>query len=74
MKRFVYLAGSTRFAVFTSDDKTLYFNFPKWWSVEEQRNLQVSKYNILKEKYDKFSSVWTIDLWSLENNKTIIKY
>ena len=29
MKRFVYLAGSTRFAVFTSDDKTLYFNFPK---------------------------------------------
>ena len=74
MKRFVYLAGSTRFAVFTSDDKTLYFNFPKWWSVEEQRNLQVSKYNILKEKYDKFSSVWTMDLWSLENNKTIIKY
>lgn len=74
MKRFVYLAGSTRFAVFTSDDKTLYFNFPKWWQIEEQRNLQVSKYNILKEKYDKFSSIWTIDLWSLENNKTIIKY
>ena len=74
MKRFVYLAGSTRFAVFTSDDKTLYFNFPKWWEIEDQRNLQVSKYNILKEKYDKFSSIWTIDLWSLENNKTIIKY
>jgi len=74
MKRFVYLAGSTRFAIFTSDDKTLYFNFPKWGSIEEQRNLQVSKYDILKEKYDKFSSVWTIDLWSLENNKAIIKY
>lgn len=74
MKRFVYLAGSTRFAVFTSDDKTLYFNFPKWGSIEEQRNLQVSKYDILKEKYDKFSSVWTIDLWSLENNKAIIKH
>lgn len=74
MKRFVYLAGSTRFAVFTSDDKTLYFNFPKWGEIEDQRNLQVSKYNILKEKYDKFSSVWTIDLWSLENNKAIIKY
>lgn len=74
MKRFVYLAGSTRFAIFTSDDKTLYFNFPKWGSIEEQRNLQVSKYDILKEKYDKFSSVWTIDLWSLENNKAIIKH
>lgn len=74
MKRFVYLAGSTRFAIFTSDDKTLYFNFPKWGSIEEQRNLQVSKYDILKERYDKFSSVWTIDLWSLENNKAIIKY
>lgn len=74
MERFVYLAGSTRFAIFTSDGKTLYFNFPRWWEIEDQRNLQISKYNILKEKYDKFSSVWTIDLWSLENNKAIIKY
>lgn len=74
MKRFVYLAWSTRFAIFTSDEKVLYFNFPKWGQIEEQRNLQISKYNILKEKYDNFSSVWTIDLWSLENNKTIIKY
>lgn len=74
MKRFVYLAGSTRFAIFTSDDKTLYFNFPKWGEIEDQRNLQVSKYNIIKEKYNDFVYVRTIDLWSLENNKAIIKY
>ena len=74
MKRFVYLAGSTRFAIFTSNDKTLYFNFPKWWSIEDQRNSQVAKYNILKEKYRDFNYIWTIDLWSLENNKAIIKY
>ncbi len=73
MKRFVYLVGSTRFAIFTNDDKTLYFNFPKWWTIEEQRNLQIAKYNILKEKYNQFDWIWTIDLWSLENNKAIIK-
>lgn len=72
MERFVYLAGSTRIAIFT-DDKTLYFNFPDWWSIEDQWNLQISKYNTLKEKYSKFNNIRTIDLWALEKNKTIIK-
>lgn len=74
MKRFVYLAWSTRIAIFTSDDKTLYFNFIKWSSIEEQWNIQMQKYNILKEKYDSFKDVWTIDLWALEEDKVIIKY
>ena len=74
MKRFVYLAWSTRIAIFTSDDKTLYFNFPKWSPIEDQRNIQVQKYNILKEKYHNFKDVRTIDLWALENDKVIIKY
>lgn len=73
MLRFVYLAWSTRFAIFTSDLKVLYFNFPKWWNIEDQRNSQILKYNTLKEKYNKFWNIEKIDLWSLENNKTIIK-
>ena len=73
MLRFVYLAGSTRFAIFTSDQKVLYFNFPDWWNIEDQRNSQIFKYNTLREKYDKFWNIDKIDLWSLENNKTIIK-
>ena len=74
MKRFVYLAWSTRIAIFTPDDKTLYFNFPKWSPIEDQRNIQVQKYNILKEKYHSFKDVRTIDLGALENDKVIIKY
>ena len=74
MKRFVYLAWSTRIAIFTHDDKTLYFNFPKWSSIEDQRNIQVQKYNVLKEKYHNFKDVRTIDLGALENDKVIIKY
>lgn len=72
MKRFVYLAWSTRFAIFTSDDKTLYFNFPEWWAIEDQRAAQIFKYNTLREKYSNFEKIEKIDLWALENNKTII--
>lgn len=72
MIRFVYLAWSTRFAIFTSDQKTLYFNFPDWWNIEDQRNSQIFKYNTLREKYRKFENIEKIDLWSLENNKVII--
>ena len=73
MLRFVYLAWSTRFAIFTSDQKTLYFNFPEWWNIEDQWNSQIFKYNTLREKYEKFWNIDKIDLWSLENNKTIIQ-
>ena len=72
MKRFVYLAWSTRFAIFTSDDKTLYFNFPSWWNIEDQRSAQIFKYNTLKEIYPNFNKIEKLDLWALENNKTII--
>ena len=74
MKRFVYLAWSSRIAIFTDDNKTLYFNFIKWSSIENQRNTQISKYNILKEKFTNFKYIRTIDLWALEDNKVIIKY
>ena len=72
MLRFVYLAWSTRFAIFTSDDKTLYFNFPELSDIEEQRKTQIFKYNTLREKYPKFEKIEKIDLWALEENKTII--
>lgn len=72
MIRFVYLAWSTRFAIFTSDQKTLYFNFPDLIDVEEQRTNQIIKYNTLKEKYQRFEKIEKIDLWALEENKTII--
>ena len=74
MKRFVYLAWSTRIVIFTSDDKSLYFNFIKWLPIEEQWNTQVQKYKMLKEKYHSFKDIWTIDLWALEDDKVIIKY
>ena len=72
MVRFVYLAGSTRFAIFTSDQKTLYFNFPDWIDVQQQRDAQIYKYKILKDRYQKFDKIEKIDLWALEENKTII--
>ena len=72
MTRLVYLAWSRRFAIFTSDDKTLYFNFPEGWNIEEQRKTQIFKYNTIKEKYSKFNKIEKIDLWALEENKTII--
>ena len=73
MLRFVYLAWSTRFAIFTSDYKVLYLNFPDGWNIEDQWNSQIFKYNTLREKYENFWNIEKIDLWSLENNKTIIQ-
>lgn len=73
MKRFVYLAWSTRIAIFTSDDKVLYFNFPQWRDINEQWNIQIAKYKILKERYSNFHNIENINLWALEENKVIIK-
>ena len=72
MLRFVYLAWSTKFAIFTSDQKTLYFNFPDLLNIEEQRETQIFKYNTLKQKYQRFDKIEKIDLWALEENKVII--
>ena len=73
MLRFVYLAWSTRIAIFTPDYKTLYFNFPEWIPISEQWDSQINKYNMIKEKYHNFDWVEIIDLWALEENKTIIR-
>ena len=72
MKRFVYLAGSTRIAIFDEDDKTLYFNFPEWEPISKQWNTQLEKYYKLKDNYQNFNKIEKIDLWALEENKTII--
>lgn len=72
MKRFVYLAWSTRIAIFNIDDKTLYFNFPEWESVINSWNTQIEKYYKLKNNYQNFDKIEKIDLWALEENKTII--
>lgn len=72
MKRFVYLAGSTRIAIFDEDDKTLYFNFPEWESVSNSWNNQIEKYYKLRDHYQNFDKIEKIDLWALEENKTII--
>ena len=72
MLRFVYLAWSTRFAIFTNDQKTLYFNFPEWWNIKQQRESQIFKYNTLRERYPNFERIEKLDLWALEENKIII--
>lgn len=72
MKRFVYLAWSTRIAIFDIDDKTLYFNFPIWESTNNLWNNQMEKYNNLKNNYQNFNKIEKIDLWALEENKVII--
>lgn len=72
MKRFVYLAWSTRILIVTPDDKSLYFNFPEWVDITEQWNMQINKYNLLKEKFSNFNEQRAIDLWALEENKVII--
>lgn len=72
MKRFVYLAWSTRIAIFDVDDKTLYFNLPEWESTNNLWNNQMEKYNKLKNNYQNFNRIEKIDLWALEENKVII--
>lgn len=74
MNRFVYLAWSTRFAIFTDDYKTLYFNFNNTDNIEEQRRTQIEKYKLIKEKldYDKFQRIEYLNLW-LEVDKIIYK-
>lgn len=72
MKRFVYLAWSTRIAIFDEDDKTLYFNFPEWESINNLWNNQIEKYYKLKDNYQNFERIEKLDLWALENNKIII--
>lgn len=73
MKRFVYLAWSRRIAIFTSDDKTLYFNFPETEDITEARNYQIQKYNTLVDYYPNFHKIQNIDLWALDEKKVIIR-
>ena len=69
MNRFVYLAGSTRFAIFTDNGQTLYFNFQG----QESLNEQFEKYHNLQQYYKDFDRLTTIDLGSLDETKVIVR-
>jgi hypothetical protein len=69
MNRFVYLAGSTRLAIFTENEQVIYFNFRDPENLQEQ----FEKYHTLQEHYEKFQNIASIDLGSLDKNKVIIR-
>jgi hypothetical protein len=69
MNRFVYLVGSTRLAIFTDNEQTLYFNF-HW---PESLEVQFEKYHTLQQYYTDFKSIATIDLAALDISKVIIR-
>jgi len=69
MSRLVYLAGSTRFAIFTDNGQTLYVNFQGFESLNEQ----FKKYHNLQHYYADFNRLTTINLWSLDATKVIVR-
>lgn len=69
MNRFVYLAGSTRLAIFTNNEQVLYFNF-QW---PESLNEQLQKYHNLQQYYENFNKLASIDLWSLDETRVIVR-
>ncbi len=66
-KRIVYLPGSSRTVVFITDNKRVYLN--------NQNSLtgQIANYNLLHKYYDQSDWLRIIDLWSLENDKIIVR-
>jgi hypothetical protein len=69
MTRFVYLAGSSRLAIFTDNEQTLYFNFRNPDNLQEQ----FDKYHILQQQYANFDTIATMDLGSLDKTKVIVR-
>ncbi|MDR0369648.1 MAG: hypothetical protein LBH96_03960 [Candidatus Peribacteria bacterium] len=69
MNRFVYLAGSTRFAIFTDNEQVLYFNFQG----KESLTTQFEKYHNLQQHYENFNKLASIDLGSLDETKVIVR-
>jgi hypothetical protein len=69
MNRFVYLAGSSRLAIFTDKEQTLYFNFRDPEDLQEQ----FDKYHTLQQKYADFDKIALMDLGALDEHKVIVR-
>jgi hypothetical protein len=69
MNRFVYLAGSKRFAIFTQTEQTVYINLNDEESLQEQ----LTKYHMLQQYYPSIQRLATIDLGSLDATKIIVR-
>lgn len=65
--RLVYLPWSSMTVVFITDQKRVYLN--------NQNSLtwQIQNYNLLKKYYQDFGKIKIIDLWSLEDDKIIVR-
>lgn len=65
-KRIVYLPGSAMTVVFSENDQRIFIN--------NQNSLtwQIENYNLIKQYYNDFYSLKTIDLWSLQWDKIIV--
>ncbi len=66
-KRIVYLPWSSRTVVFITDNKRVYLNN------KNSLTWQIENYNLLQKHYDKADWLRIIDLWSLENDKIIVR-
>lgn len=66
-KRIVYLPWSSRTVVFITDDKRIYLNN------KNSLTWQIENYNLLQRHYDQANLLRIIDLWSLENDKIIVR-
>ena len=66
-KRIVYLPWSSRTVVFITDDKRIYLNN------KNSLTWQIENYNLLNKYYDQSNWLRIIDLWSLENDKIIVR-
>lgn len=69
MNRFVYLVGSTRLAIFTTNEQVIYFNFRGPESLQEQ----FEKFHTLQQHYAEFTNLSSIDLGSLDATKVIVR-
>ncbi|MDD4714336.1 MAG: hypothetical protein PHT72_02560 [Candidatus Absconditabacteria bacterium] len=69
IRRFVYLVGSRRVALFTTDEKVIYLNLQDIKTLETQ----FEKYHKLQKYYPDFDRIASIDLGSLDENRVIIR-
>ncbi len=58
MARFVYLAGSSRVAVFTDQEQVFYLNIAS----SDLLQRQFQKYDTLKQRYQEFNQLMSVDL------------
>lgn len=69
MSRFVYLAGSSRVAIFTSQEQTFYLNIAS----SDLLQKQFQKYDTLSQRYQDFDQLLSVDLGALDETKVIVR-